>query len=195
MTSGSPGAASAAPSSGISIGTTHSTTTSSISAARILAPSGNSKLPNRIDWFEHQVIDVHGQLLGNHRSRAGDLDLVDVLHDHAAFPHAGRFAAQLDGHADLDDLVLRNPREIDVDDVRPPRVPLQLADERRFVDRAGQADQPAPVPNRRRQDVGRHAQRHALQAVSVQNPRYLPRLPQPPVAVFSLGITRFNGQL
>ncbi len=49
MTSGSPGAASAAASSGISTGTMHCTTTASMSAARILAPSGNSKLPRAID--------------------------------------------------------------------------------------------------------------------------------------------------
>ena len=171
MTSGSPGTASAAPSSGISTGTMHSTTTASRSAARILAPSGSSRLPSRIDSFEHQVVDVHGQLLGNHGGRAGDLDLVDMLHDHAALAHAGRFAAQLDRHADLDDLVLGNPREIDVDDVRPPRVPLQIADEGRLVDRAGQADQPAAVPDGRRQDVGRHGQRHAFQAVSIQDRR------------------------
>ena len=58
-----------------------------------------------------------------------------VPHDHAALANAGRFTPQFDGHANLDDLVLRNPREIDMDDVCPPRVPLQFADERRLVDR------------------------------------------------------------
>ena len=51
---------------------------------------------------------------------------------------------------------------------------------------------PAAVPDGRRQGVGRHGHRHALQAVSVQNPRNLTRLPKPPVAVFSLGFTRLN---
>ena len=131
-------------------------------------------------------------LLGDHGGRAGDLDLVDVLHDHAALAHARGLAAQLHRHADLDDLVLGNPREIDVDDVRPPGVPLEFADEGRLADRAGQADQPAPVPNGRRQGVGRHGQRHVFQAVSVQDRRNLARPAKPPVMVFSLGITRFN---
>ena len=74
-----------------------------------------------------------------------------ILHHDAALTHAGGLAAQLDRHADLDDLVLRNPREIDVDDVLPPRVPLQFADKGRLADGAGQANQPAPVPNGRRQ--------------------------------------------
>ena len=135
------------------------------------------------------MVDVHGQLLGNDGSRAGDLDFVDMLHDHAALPHAGRFAAELDRHADLDDFVLRNPREIDVDDVRPPGIPLKLADEGRLVDRAGQTDQAAPVPNGRRQDFGLDGQRHALQAVSVQDRGHLARVAKPPVTVFSLRIT------
>ena len=132
----------------------HSTTTASMSAAKILAPSGSSRVLNRIDWFNSKLIDVHRQLLGDHGGRASDLDLVDVLHDHAALAHARGLAAQLDRHADLDDLVLGNPREIDVDDVRPPRVPLEFADEGRLADGAGQADQPAPVPNGGRQGFG-----------------------------------------
>ena len=163
-----------------------------MSAARILAPSGNSKALEQHRLVELQMVDVHVQLIGNNRRRAGNLDLVDVLHDDAAFPHAGRLAAEFDRHADFDDLVFRNPGEIDVDDVRPPRVPLEVADEGRLVDRAGEADQPAAVPDGRRQGVGRDGQRHGLQAVSVENPRNLARLPKPTVAVFSLGFTRLN---
>ena len=138
------------------------------------------------------MIDVHGQLLGDHRGRAGDLDLVDVLHDHAAFAHAGRLAAQLDRHADLDDLVLGNPREIDVDDVRPPRVPLKS--------RMKADSLTAPVRLTSRLPCRMAAVRASAATLSgtLSRPcpyriaRNLARLPKPPVAVFSLGITRFN---
>ena len=34
------------------------------------------------------MVDVHRQLLGDERSGAGNLALVDMLHHNAAFPHA-----------------------------------------------------------------------------------------------------------
>ena len=77
-------------------------------------------------------------LSGMTAGRALDFHLVDQLLDHAALFHAGGLAAKLHRHADLDHLVLGDAREIDVEHVRPPGVPLELADERRFVDRAGQ---------------------------------------------------------
>jgi len=100
-------------------------------------------------------------------SRPSQRDLGDVLDDHAAGAHSRGFAAQLHRNANLDDLVFGNPREIDVDDMGAPSVPLDLANEGRFVDRAGQADQTTAVSNRGRQGLGRYGQRNAFQSVSV----------------------------
>ena len=145
-----------------------------------------------IDWLSARWLMFTCNFSGITEAGQAISDLVDVLHHHAPFPHAGGLAAKLDRHADLDDLVLRNAREIDVDDVRPPGVPLQVADKGRFVDRAGKADQAAAVSDGRRQGVGRHGHRHALQAVAVQNRRHLARLPKPAVAVLALPLTRLN---
>ena len=109
-----------------------------MSDARIFAPSGNSRSLNFTDAFSAKWLMLTASFSGMTEAGQANLDVVDQLHDHAAFAHAGRLAAQLDRHANLDDLVLGNPREIDVDNVRPPRVPLQVADEGRLVDRAGQ---------------------------------------------------------
>ena len=71
----------------------------------------------------------------------------------------------------LDDLVLGHPREIDVDDLRAPGVPLQIANEGRLVDHAGQVDQPAAVTDGGLERVGLDAQRDALESVPVEDGR------------------------
>ncbi len=115
--------------------------------------------------------------------------------DNSAVLHARRLAAKLHRKVDLDQLIDRDAGKINVQHVLAVGVPLQFANEGRFVDRAGQADQATAMPKRRRQRVGRHRQTDVRLAVPVQYRRSLARIAQSPVGMFAALFAGNGGNL
>ncbi len=76
---------------------------------------------------EAERLDAKLHLFRNRNREALDLDSVLYVLDVATLFHARAFAAEDDGHLELQALIGRDAREINVQHFGAERIPLQLA--------------------------------------------------------------------
>jgi len=98
--------------------------------------------------------------------------------------------AQLEGDLHFDPLVLRNPGEVDVQDVLSVDVPLQGADERLLAEGAVQLDDASAVAQHGGHGIGLHAQVLVRFAVAVEHRRNVAAAAQAPRVAGALGVAQ-----
>ncbi len=127
-------------------------------------------------------------LLGQARS----MDNVEVLSEPPTHFDARCFAPELDGDIGADALVCRNPREIHVEDLLSPHIPLEFLDVGLLFNGPVQLNQSRSMPNGCGEGIPGHTQADGFQLVTVKDRRDLPRIPQTPVASLPTRLSQFH---
>ena len=154
--------------------------------ADALGPSGRGRSASVIDSPSCEVVDVHRRSSRGSTSAAhGDLTWWTMLLDDAALLHARGLAAEFDGTSTSTFSCSETRAKSTWSMCVPQTFPLHVADERRFVDGAGQRDDAAAVADRPRPVAppARPARRSPCRDRTA--PPGFPRFAEPPVVAFS----------
>ena len=143
---------------------------------------------------EAEVVDVNDDLFGSARRFGFDLDLMQVLLDNAAVLETGGFAAEDDRDGKLNAFVFAYAREVDVKNDVAPGVPLDVFNERAFIDSAVKLDEAASMTKRGVDEFRRDREVHDFLFVSIKDGRGLAAFTKTTIPTFTDSFATFDRQ-